>query len=210
MAKQSGGTRQGGGVVGPQFKGTENRTRQMEHRDDLDPSNKYDRINYIMEQTGVDFNTARVMEDAISEWEGVSYDIRQYQKGNGGDDETKRRAEAIDKFIEKSPKWAGGPTYRGVKDSGERYSSLGVGDTYTENASSSWTTEEIKARGFSSFYRTIIVCKAPQNGTSISHLAPVYGGPDGEREVVTHSKNQYEVTGKEKKGNYTYIYVKPK
>ena len=211
MAKSSGNVRNGsGGVSGPQFDGTQNRNPQTDHLDNEDHRDQKERIKNIMMLAGVDYDKAVLIDEAIQSWQSSSRAIRNYQKGRGGNDTVKRNAELINEFIEKSPKWAGGTTYRGVHDTGGRYSSLDIGDKYTENASSSWTTVEIKARGFSSSYRTIMVCKSPQNGTSISHLAPVYGGPDGEREVVTHSKNQYVVTGKEKIGSYTYIYVKPK
>ena len=208
MAKSSGNIRSGGGVSGPQFDGTQNRNPQTEHLDNEDHRDQKERIKNIMMLTGVDHDKALLIDEAIQSWQSSSRAIRNYQKGRGGNDDVKRKAELINEFIEKSPKWAGSTTYRGVHDTGGRYSSLDIGDKYTENASSSWTTD----LGTADFFMkepVIMVCKSPQNGASISHLARTFGGERGEREVVTHSKNQYEVVGKEVKKGVTYIHVKP-
>lgn len=161
---------------------------------------------------------------------GWDYEIRQIQCGNTkfksryGHSMTdiKARADALERFIENSPKWNGGVTYRGMSLSEKELDNLidefkrGEGNML---GSASWSAEESISMGFSDRHlgeyshvygdektqRVIIRTKEHKHATPIMHLSEI----DYEAEVLSSHHERWKFVKMKKivKQGYEYIYI---
>lgn len=190
---------------------------------------RIDQIKNMLECTeekAIDYKIA--VESFSYEWD---WEIRQVQCGNTkftsryGHDlvEIKERAKNLEEFIEKSPQWAGGSTYRGMslsdKELADALDKLKSG-TFHNFGSASWSTREIVSKNFSSSNignyspqfgdektnRVVLVLKKQKHATSIQHLSEF----QNEAEVLASKKNRYRLVQQEiqtDKYGRTYIYI---
>ena len=199
------------------------------------PITESERINKVMELTQTtDINKAKALKDAVFgftfQWD---YEIRKYQMGELTSDfkskyghsieEIKKKAELLEEFIERSPKWEGGTTYRGMCISKRQLDELLEKLKSEEGAgmlgSSSWSTQLSTSTGFALMgyndpiseyeYKTqkvILYSRKQKNASSIRYLSNFFS----EAEVLSSEKNRYEFVGITSKKGYIYIEVKPK
>ena len=169
----------------------------------------------------VDIHTAKEYEFAITQYTGYGYsDVREYQKNELQDylqiygpkkiRYIKKQAEMIEEYIEKAPKWDGGPLYRGVVLSNKEAGKLQVGTILNQGGTSSWTDNVKVANRFSldstGLARPVIFKIEKTNlATSIRHLSNM----QDESEVLM-SKVAKQVITKIEKGdeNRWIIHVK--
>ena len=168
-------------------------------------------VNFTAELLGVDREDALKYNEAVYEWTDGSYaDIREVQRGLGGNAVVTERAALLEEYIAKAPKWGGGMTYRGV----ESKMLPQVGDVIDMRGSSSWSSSLGEAQYFSYVdangnnagkFPIIFQSKTQRHGTSVKHLAE-YSSED---EVVVSKNAKYRVTGVSKSidGRY-YIDLK--
>lgn len=178
------------------------------------------RTEFTMQQLGIDEDTASRYNDAIRSYSGSHYtDIRNYQKGrlqNASQqtlDSCKQWSEDLEQFIEQSPKWGGGTTYRGFSTSPERYEKLltdmASGKELDMGGTSSWSTKRSMAEQFSEDgaglddWRVVLECKGPNRGTSIRAVAH-YADED---EVLVSRHARYKITGTRQEGSFTIFEV---
>lgn len=184
---------------------------------------KNEAVKEIMSQAKVDAEKADFMYESIRDFSFGSYqDMRTVQMG--GTDiwdlrysvkELKKRVDACEEFIEKSPKWNGGTTYRGMHISEEQMQSLREKMEKKEpidmQGMASWSTSKDMAISYTyptpkTPIRVILETDDAQNGTSIAHISihPT------EREILCSMRNKYvikEIT-KEQGVGYEYYRVK--
>lgn len=199
------------------------------------PITESERINKVMELTQTtDINKAKALKDAVFgftfQWD---YEIRKYQMGELTSDfkskyghsieEIKKKAELLEEFIERSPKWEGGTTYRGMCISKRQLDELLEKLKSEEGAgmlwSSSWSTQLSTSTAFAQMgyndpiseyeYKTqkvILYSRKQKNASSIRYLSNFFS----EAEVLSSEKNRYEFVDITSKKGYIYIEVKPK
>ena len=175
---------------------------------------------FIMKQLGIDERTARRYNDAVRSYSGNYYtEIRNYQKGrlqNASQadlDRYKQLGEDLEQFIDQSPKWGGGTTYRGFSTSPERYEKLladmASGKELDMGGTSSWSTNRSKAEQFSASesglddWQVVLECKGPNRGTSIRAVS-IYTEED---EVLVSRLARYKITGTRQEGSFTIFEV---
>jgi len=181
-----------------------------------------------------DINKAKALKDAVFgftyRWD---YEIRKYQMEEVTSDfkslyghsieKIKEKAELLEEFIARSPKWEGGTTYRGMCISKRQLDELLEKLKSEEGAgmlgSSSWSTQLNTSKVFAQMkynepiseyeYRTqkvVLYSRKQKNASSIQYLSKYFG----EAEVLSSEKNRYEFVGITSKKGYIYIEVKPK
>lgn len=131
---------------------------------------------------------------------------REFESSNNYSD-LKRKTKLIEELIDKSPKWYGGTTYRGVKIPAAQIAKFKVGDEIGQGGLSSWSTSYGFSRNWEKGTKNacMFICEKPQNGTSFKFNCRF----DGD-EVVVSQKARWKITRIEKKDNgYTHIYVEP-
>ncbi len=204
MAKTSGRTRGSIPASNPQMKGVTNVEKQNDH-----PLNGYSTLEremkaYVMSKGGFDSKETDVILQTIGYWAGSGYrKIRGWQLGRDDNmpeiilNDCKVKANILEDFIDKMPKWNGGTTYRGIWSSQKRqlFDSLEVGDQWDARSLNSWSSSfsigmEFAHRGGKE--SVVLRCSKPQNGTSIRDLR----GLVREQEVLTSGKCRYRVVGK--------------
>ena len=210
MAKSSGTTRNQAPASNPQFKGVKNKAKQREH--DYSMNDKY-AVQHIKAITGIeDEELAFDTLNAIHSWSGTRYEaMRAASRGEDAFSEDKKAAELVDSFINNSPKWHGGTTYRGLYLAQSEIDSFKVGEVFDPKGIASWSSDQGIAEEFSDNSKPFIVrCEKPQNGTSIrfGSVCP------SEDEVTTSSKCRYKITRITKTENrfgdtYTLMDVEP-
>lgn len=193
-----------------------------------------ERIDQIKDMLGCTEEQAKAYKMAVEsfsyEWD---WEIRQVQCGNTkfksmyGHDlaDIKKRAKDLEEFIEKSPQWAGGTTYRGMSLSDQELANtLGKlkAGTFHNFGSASWSTEQRISKSFSCSHigeyssefgdkktnRVVLVIKKPKHATSIKHLSEFVR----ENEVLASARNRYKFVKKYSSTDsygctYTYIEV---
>ena len=174
-----------------------NQTSQKKHRsDDMDIFEKEDAI---MEDTGVDEDTAFEYRQAVKAFttdddDLSNYaDVRSYQT-TGDPQDAKASADTLEEFIAKSPKWDGGKVYRVISvDKGTAQSIIqnaNAGNSFGQQGISSWTTSENIANGFKGSKTNIkFISKGKQNGTSVHHLSDM-----NEEEVIMSNNARWKPT----------------
>lgn len=142
------------------------------------------------------------INDFSDDWDG---DIRKYQRGERDFkegrtlDEIAKKAEAIEEFIYRSPKWRGGVTYRGMSVSDDILDNIlkrlkEGGDDMLGTASwsiSSHVAQHYADENFKGEKRNavIFVCKKQSDATSIQHLSEF---PD-ELEILASKNSRYRL-----------------
>lgn len=178
------------------------------------------RTEFIMQQLGIDEDTARRYNKALDAYSGIYYkEIRNYQNGclqktiQRDLDRYKQWGEDLEQFIAQSPKWGGGTTYRGFSTSPERYEKLladmASGKELDMGGTSSWSTERSVAKIFSDSgaspddLKVVLECKGPNRGTSIRALSNF----TEEDEVLVSRHARYKITGTRQEGSLTIFEV---
>lgn len=137
--------------------------------------------------------------------------------------ENKKRAETLEEFIEKSPQWHGGTTYRGLTLSDselkDAMNSLSNG-TFNNKGTASWSTSENIAKNFSSDNmgkasttykgemrnnRVVLKLSEQKHATSIKHLSRY----SHEREVIASKRCRYRLIKRQARviDGKKYIYL---
>lgn len=168
---------------------TERQKLQDKHvtKEDIDKAGGV--VAYIAKELGVSPERAKEYADAVVGWSGSYYaPIRKYffgtlEKNHGSWIE--KSAKDLQSFIEASPKWNGGTTYRG--EGGKHASALVVGQEFVAEAPASWSTSRTAA---SSFGKTMFICKTQSKGTSIQGFSSYAN----EKEVIVGRGARYRVT----------------
>lgn len=177
------------------------------------------RYEFIMEQLSVDKATAERYADAIESYTGSYYsEIRNYQKGRAQSarpdvlEKYKTWGDDLEQFIELSPKWGGGTTYRGFFTSSDRFDQLMddmvVGKELNMGGTSSWSTDIGQAKSFAKnfdegVHQVLMECKGPNRGTSVKALS----GYTSEDEVLVSRHARYKITGTRQEGSFTIFEV---
>lgn len=176
---------------------------QKEHMDKWHepPSKAVQLMNYL----GITPEEAIAEANAVDAWSGIEYgDIRKAQYTGETGTWAAKQAEAIEKFIQQSPKWAGGELYRGInlwqKDA---LAQLKPGAVIDMRGMSSWSTSETVAKNFAG--NVIFKTSGTKKGTSITHLSK-FGL--SEKEVLISGKATWKIQKVEQSGNYTVVTVK--
>lgn len=187
-------------------------------------------INKIMTTAGCTRAQAEEFYAAVHaftyQWD---WEIRQLQCGNTkflshhGHTiaEVKKKAEDLEKFIEASPKWNGGTTYRGMtlspKEVDDTLKQLKAGN-FDNKGAASWSTDmsisdsfsnmgfgDISPFGDTKTERVVIVSRTQKKATSIQHISRF----PQEEEVLASKDCRYSYVKKWKKNGILYIEVKP-
>lgn len=174
---------------------------------------------FIMQRLGVDSDTASRYDVAIDAYSDVYYtSIRDYQKGRPQNaqpstlEKYKQWGEDLEQFIDRSPKWGGGTTYRGFTTSQERFEKLMAdmvsGKELDMGGTSSWSTQKSVAEKFSSSrrggrYSVILECPGQNRGTSIRAVSTARE----EDEVLVSRHARYKITGTRQEGSLTIFEV---
>lgn len=169
---------------------------------------------FIAQQLGIDSATASRYDEAVLSYTGSYYsNIRDYQKGRP---QTARPAslklykqwgEDLEQFIDRSPKWGGGTSYRGFTTSPERFEKLMAdmvsGKELDMGGTSSWSTKKSIAEKFSwtddmvGRYQVILECYGQNRGTSIQAVSRFFA----EEEVLVSRHARYKITGTRQEGS---------
>jgi len=168
---------------------------------------------FIMQQLGIDGDLASRYEVAIDSYSGSYYsDIRNHQKGRlqtarpASLERYKQWGEDLEQFIDRSPKWGGGTTYRGFSTSPERFEKLMTdmvsGKELDMGGTSSWSTKKSMATKFSEtsmagHYPVILECPGQNRGTSIRAVSRFLE----EDEVLVSRHARYKITGTRQEGS---------
>lgn len=161
-------------------------------------------------------------QDALTKWCGYTYNtIVDAQLGRTPveyqeyDYENLMKAMMLEEFIERSPKWKGGTTYRGIVLKPHQMRKIKVGSTIeaARGSLAAWSTNKESAVDASKHLwhkdkQVVLVCKDAQYGTSVrawSHIS--------ESEVLCSSRCRYKVDriryGRGEEKGYTFIEVSP-
>lgn len=201
----------------------------------LDSSTEESKKAKISELTGV-YDKQKI-NDYYNAAYGFSYqwdyEIRRYQSGlldhtfvsrhGHSYEEIKKRAEDLEEWIDRSPKWDGGTTYRGMCLSKKQLGDLIDKLTSEEGAgmlgASSWSTNKETSTYFAGVgyhdeitpyelktQKVILVAKTQKNATSLRYLSHF----KGEYEVLSSQRNRYRFLRMRERGGYIYIEVEPK
>lgn len=201
----------------------------------LDSSTEESKKAKISELTGV-YDKQKI-NDYYNAAYGFSYqwdyEIRRYQSGlldhtfvsrhGHSYEEIKKRAEDLEEWIDRSPKWDGGTTYRGMCLSKKQLGDLIDKLTSEEGAgmlgASSWSTDKETSTYFAGVgyhdeitpyelktQKVVLVAKTQKNATSLRYLSRF----KGEFEVLSSQRNRYRFLRMRERGGYIYIEVEPK
>ena len=201
----------------------------------LDSSTEESKKAKISELTGV-YDKQKI-NDYYNAAYGFSYqwdyEIRRYQSGlldhtfvsrhGHSYEEIKKRAEDLEEWIDRSPKWDGGTTYRGMCLSKKQLGDLIDKLTSEEGAgmlgASSWSTNKETSTYFAGVgyhdeitpyelktQKVVLVAKTQKNATSLRYLSRF----KGEYEVLSSQRNRYRFLRMRERGGYIYIEVEPK
>ena len=169
-----------GGTSGS-VSGVGNTKKQTQHKSPSADFFMVDRnADFVSEELGVSKEDATKMVQAINDYSGESYSaIRKASRGEN--DEYKAEADAMEDFISKSPKWAGGRLYRGMfiapvsNKRKELLSNAAEGKPIDMLGLSSWTSNKEVAEKFGGHFDASIYFvtngKETNRGTSIRHLS---------------------------------------
>ncbi len=202
-----------------------NSTKQKDHPPLMKSTDEM--MEYTAKMTGSTLEEAREFNDAAYsftyQWD---YEIRAFQSGrhfvskHGHSlDDIRLKADRLEEFIRRSPKWDGGKTYRGMTLSETEVDNMRnalKNGTFDNRGTASWSTLESKAEDFS--YRKlgevsefgdfkqipVMLCiKKHKNGTSIMHLSEF----SEEYEVIASKDSRYRLVKEEFKGEIIYFEI---
>lgn len=162
---------------------------------------------------GTSQEAAKDYIDSLSHWTGISsYDVREYQQTGGGPDDIKQMSRNLEDYIQASPKWYGGDTFRGINGISDKTLAdlTTVGAKVDMRGTSSWSTDESVAHSFAKGMsaksnNVIFVAKSQPKGTSIRG----YSGHPTEQEVIVSKSAEYTVrqAAFDKGKNAWYVYL---
>ena len=191
-----------------------------------------EQLEQIERATGVKGQKVEDLFDAVY---GFSYqwdaEIRAYQVGKIKKDykprnkshtyeEIKKRAENLEEYILRSPKWAGGKTYRGLcmskKEADKLMERLSSKDGADMLGTSSWSTKRNKSEDFANDKlgdyddkgdvkdtAVVLTSKSQKRAASIKYISRY----TEENEVVSSKENRYRIVSISKRHEYgTYFY----
>jgi len=191
-----------------------------------------ERLEQIERTTGV---KGQKVEDLYIAVHGFSHqwdtEIRAYQVGKIKKDyiprnerhtyeEIKKKAENLEEYILRSPKWAGGKTYRGLcmskKEADKLVERLSSKDGADMLGTSSWSTKRYNSEGFARQWlgdeddkgdvkdtAVVLTSKSQKRATSIKYISHY----TSENEVVSSKENRYRIVSISKRHEYgTYFY----
>lgn len=190
-------------------------TAQTSHRALL--TSKEERIDGIIGdiQNGcgetISRERAEEIHASLRDYSGAfSPDIRSAYNNPNADAYYASQMNALDEYINKSPKWQG-EIYRGINVDSTTAAAILQGQTIDMLGPSSWSSDEYTADRFSGGgkdTRMVFVLGDNRSGASITHLS-TYNGAEGE--VLVPSGVQYVKDRVEQKiidgQSYTYVYV---
>jgi hypothetical protein len=168
-------------------------------------------IEITQKQTGTNYETAKRITNAVYDFSGSQYGAMRsaYAKGDTTS-EAGKKAQALDEFVDKSPKWGGGTLYRGIGVTKEVADDIikqaEAGKTLNQKGPSSWTTNEStgKAFGGGPVHITFITNgTTAKHGTSIKHLSQF----PGEKEVLMSGKAKQKPTKVVKNTDNDYYFL---
>ena len=191
-----------------------------------------EQLEQIERATGV---KGRKVEDLFDAVHGFSYqwdaEIRAYQVGKIKKDyrprikhhtyeKIKKRAENLEEYILRSPKWAGGKTYRGLcmskKEADKLMERLSSKDGADMLGTSSWSTKRENSDVFARQWlgeeddkgdvkdtAVMLTSKSQKRAASIKYISEY----TSENEVVSSKDNRYRIVSISKRHEYgTYFY----
>ena len=191
-----------------------------------------EQLEQIERATGV---KGRKVEDLFDAVHGFShqwdYEIRKYQMGELTSDfkskykghtyeEIKKKSENLEEYILRSPKWAGGKTYRGLcmskKEADKLMERLSSKDGADMLGTSSWSTKREKSDVFARQWlgdeddkgdvkdtAVMLTSKSQKRAASIKYISHY----TEENEVVSSKENRYRIVSISKRHEYgTYFY----
>ena len=191
-----------------------------------------ERLEQIERTTGV---KGQKVEDLYIAVHGFSHqwdaEIRAYQVGKIKKDyiprdehhtyeEIKKKAENLEEYILRSPKWAGGKTYRGLcmskKEADKLVERLSSKDGADMLGTSSWSTRRYNSEGFANDKlgdydyngdvkdtAVMLTSKSQKRATSIKYISHY----TSENEVISSKENRYRIVSISKRHEYgTYFY----
>ena len=172
-------------------------------------------IETVAEDCGVSKEKAKQMVESVKAFSGSWYsEIRSYQT-NGHPPSVKDKADAIEEFIAKSPKWDGGDIYRGISVDSDTASNIiaGIknGKAISMMGMSSWSTNKSIASDYfgnanstwSDGATIIFKASGAKHGTSIRHLSKF---PHEDEVLVSNKATWKGVKVTEKKNGNRTIY----
>lgn len=162
----------------------------------------------IQKQCDMTKEEAKEIYKALTDYTLLGYaKIRHAQRGEIDDVEYKRKADVLEKFIERSPQWRGGELYRGVKTEAAEYENLRPGVKINMKGISSWSSSKEIADDFATRgdnqYKVMFHVDNPGKATSISHLSQVLN----EYEVLVSNSNQYRITKTENENGIKHVWI---
>lgn len=203
-AKTEGAASTASGPFPPGYKG--NTKAQKDH-----PEGFEEGADRIAKDLGVSMKEAYVMHRSIDSYCGSGYDgIRTFQR-EGPPPDWSKESNALESFIEKSPKWDGGTVYRGIMADDDVADTIianaKAGKTMGQMGTSSWSTRPDVAEGFAGntgggITAIIFQSSGKQNGTSIQHIS---GFAEEEAEVLMSNNARWKPTNVTRRYDGTYI-----
>lgn len=151
------------------------------------------REQQVAAQLNVSESEARSMIQAVESYSGSGYgSIRRAQYNNEVGTTAYEKAEQIESYIEKSPKWGGGELYRGINVSSSVADQLEAGAVIDMRGMSSWSTSRSVADDFASGGQQCVIFKSAKTnkGASITHLSH-FG--TSEQEVLVSGKATWTI-----------------
>ena len=191
-----------------------------------------ERLERIERTTGVKGQKVKDLHIAVHgfshQWDA---EIRAYQVGKIKKDyiprdkshtyeEIKKKAENLEEYILRSPKWAGGKTYRGLcmskKEADKLVERLSSKDGADMLGTSSWSTRRYNSEGFANDKlgdydyngdvkdtAVMLTSKSQKRATSIKYISHY----TSENEVISSKENRYRIVSISKRHEYgTYFY----
>ena len=191
-----------------------------------------ERLEQIERTTGVKGQKVKDLHNAVHgfshQWD---YEIRKYQMGELTSDfkskyeghtyeEIKKKAENLEEYILRSPKWAGGKTYRGLcmskKEADKLMERLSSKDGADMLGTSSWSTKRHNSEFFANDKlgdydyngdvkdtAVMLTSKSQKRATSIKYISHY----THENEVISSKENRYRIVSISKRHEYgRYFY----
>lgn len=191
-----------------------------------------ERLEQLERTTGVKGQKVKDLYNAVygfsHQWDA---EIRAYQVGKIKKDyiprdehhtyeEIKKKAENLEEYILRSPKWAGGKTYRGLcmskKEADKLVERLSSKDGADMLGTSSWSTKRYNSEGFANDKlgdydyngdvkdtAVMLTSKSQKRATSIKYISHY----THENEVISSKENRYRIVSISKRHEHgTYFY----
>lgn len=191
-----------------------------------------ERLEQLERTTGVKGQKVKDLYNAVygfsHQWDA---EIRAYQVGKIKKDyiprdehhtyeEIKKKAENLEEYILRSPKWAGGKTYRGLcmskKEADKLMERLSSKDGADMLGTSSWSTKRYNSEGFANDKlgdydyngdvkdtAVMLTSKSQKRATSIKYISHY----THENEVISSKENRYRIVSISKRHEHgTYFY----